>query len=290
MKASPDGHPELAVAWVLHSLEPDEDAAFGDHLGDCPACLEIVAETEEVAALMGTAPAPATPPASLRARILEEAGLPDDAASPGVSDGTSQASDVSPAPRSIDPGPVDPGSGDPGSADGVVVPMRRRWVRRATAGIAVAAAAALVVVIGGLVNANRDLADERDAAAAQAEQSGRVVQVLDAATRSGTPHAVLATPEGGFVGLVVERGRGPELLASGLAPNDADHTYVLWGLEGETPVGLGTFDMSGSGPVTTSVPSTSAGNRFAGFAVSYEPGRTVPATPTQVVASGELAG
>lgn len=283
MKASPDGHPELAVAWVLHSLEPGEDAEFGDHLGDCPACLQIVAETEEVTALMGTAPAPAAPPASLRSRILLAAGepaLPDDAASPGVSDGTSQTSDVSQAPRSI----------DPGSDDGVVVPMRRRWVRRATAGIAVAAAAALVVVIGGLVSANRDLADERDAAAAQAEQSGRVVQVLDAASRSGTPHAVLATPDGGFVGLVVERGRGPELLASGLAPNDADHTYVLWGLEGESPVGLGTFDMSGSGPVTTSVPSTSAGTRFAGFAVSYEPGRTVPATPTQVVASGELAG
>ncbi|MFC5066006.1 anti-sigma factor domain-containing protein [Actinomycetospora atypica] len=279
MKASPDGHPELAVAWVLHSLEPDEDAEFGDHLGDCPACLQIVAETEEVTALMGTAPAPAEPPASLRSRILEAAGSEgvssEGARSDRVSDGTSQTSDVSQAPR---------------SDDGVVVPMRRRWVRRATAGIAVAAAAALVVVIGGLVNANRDLADERDAAAARAEQSGRVVQVLDAASRSGTPHAVLATPDGGFVGLVVERGTGPELLAAGLAPNDADHTYVLWGLEGETPVGLGTFDMSGSGPVTTSVPSTSAGTRFAGFAVSYEPGRTVPATPTQVVASGQLTG
>ena len=281
MKASPDGHPELAVAWVLHSLEPDEDAEFGEHLGDCPACLQIVAETEEVTALMGTAPAPAAPPASLRSRILEAAELPDDARSDGVSGGTSLTSNVSQVPRSI----------DSRSDDGVVVPMRRRrWVRRATAGIAVAAAAALVVVIGGLVNANRDLADERDAAAARAEQSGRVVQVLDAASRSGTPHAVLATPDGGFVGLVVERGTGPELLAAGLAPNDADHTYVLWGLEGETPVGLGTFDMAGSGPVTTSVPSTPAGSRFAGFAVSYEPGRTVPATPTQVVASGQLAG
>ena len=279
MKASPDGHPELAVAWVLHCLEPDEDAEFGDHLGDCPACLQIVAETEEVTALMGTAPAPAAPPASLRSRILEAAEAD------GVSDGTSQTLDVSQAPRSDDSR-----SDDSRSDDGVVVPMRRRWVRRATAGIAVAAAAALVVVIGGLVNANRDLADQRDAAAARAEQSGRVVQVLEAASRSGTPHAVLATPDGGFVGLVVERGRGPELLAAGLTPNDADHTYVLWGLDGETPVGLGTFDMSGSGPVTTSVPSTPAGTRFAGFAVSYEPGRTVPATPTQVVASGELAG
>lgn len=281
MKASPDGHPELAVAWVLHCLEPDEDAEFAEHLGDCPACLQIVAETEEVTALMGTAPAPAAPPASLRSRILEAAELPDDARPDGVSGGTSQTLDVRQAPRSV----------EPGSADGVVVPMRRRrWVRRATAGIAVAAAAALVVVIGGLVAANRDLADERDAAAARAEQSNQVVQVVEAAAREGTPHVVLSTPEGGFVGLVVDRVRGPELLATGLAPNDAEHTYVLWGLEGETPVGLRAFDMAGSGPVTASVPSTPAGSRFAGFAVSYEPGRTVPATPTQVVASGQLAG
>ena len=46
LPASSDGHPELAVAWVLHGLEPDEDAVFAAHLGDCPGCLRIVAETE----------------------------------------------------------------------------------------------------------------------------------------------------------------------------------------------------------------------------------------------------
>ncbi|GAA4829298.1 hypothetical protein GCM10023201_15930 [Actinomycetospora corticicola] len=266
MRGTPDGHPELAVAWALHALDPQDDAEFAEHLAACEACRRIVAETEGVGALLGAASEPAEPPPSLRARILEAAeaeAAPDDS-------GASLSSRGTDAPSSN------------------VVPLRRR--RRIVAGLAVAAAAALVVVIGGLVNANRDLAQERDAAAAQADRGRQVVELVDAAARPGTPHAVLASTGGGFVGLVVDRGAGPEFLATGLPPNDGAHTYVLWGLAGGRPVGLQAFDMSGSGPVTASVPSMSADRRFAGFAVSYEPGRTVPATPTQVVASGQLAG
>ncbi len=149
---------------------------------------------------------------------------------------------------------------------------------------------ALVVAIGGLVATNRSLSEQRDAAAAEAARGQEVSQLVAAAAQPGTPHAVLATPQGAFVGLVVDRGRGPEMLATGLAPNDSDHTYVLWGLANGTPVGLTAFEMSGSGPVVQSVPSVEAAGRFAGFAVSREPGHSVPATPTQVVASGQTAG
>lgn len=270
MSTTPGGHAELAVAWALHALEPEEDAEFAAHLAECPECQDVVAGTEEVSALLGTAVEPVDPPPSLRARILEAAEEPVTGALPGGSK----------APL--------PASSGRDAASSNVVPLRRR--RRLVAGLAVAAAAALVVVIGGLVNANRDLAQERDAATAQADRSHQVVELVDAASRPGTPHAVLASAEGTFVGLVVDRGAGPEFLATGLPANDAGHTYVLWGLAGGRPVGLSAFDMSGSGPVTASVPSSSADRRFAGFAVSYEPGRTVPAAPTQVVASGQLAG
>jgi hypothetical protein len=280
LPASSDGHAELAVAWVLHGLEPDEDAVFAAHLGDCPGCLRIVAETEEVTTLLGSAVPVVDPPPSLRERILAVA------AEEGVaSDGPSLPPDVSTGTSSID-------------EDTTVVPLdrrrrdegRSRRFRRVTAGLAVAAALALVVAIGGLVAANRSLGEQRDAAVAQAAQGQEVVQLLDAAARPGNPHAVLATPDGGVVGLVVDRGRGPEVLASGLAPNDGDHTYVLWGLANGTPVGLTTIGMSGSGPVVQSVPSVEAAGRFAGFAISLEPGHTVPATPTQVVASGRTTG
>ncbi|MBV9161614.1 MAG: anti-sigma factor [Pseudonocardiales bacterium] len=272
LSASPDGHPQLAVAWVLHGLEPDEDAAFTAHLGDCPGCLRIVAETEEVTTLLGSAVEPVDPPSSLRDRILAEAAARDSRDASGAS---LLASSDRKAPssggevRRLEPG---------------------GWIRRTTALVAVAAVLALVVAVGVLIAVNRSLTEQRDAATARAAQSVEVVQMVDAASQPGVPHAVLATPQGTFVGLVVDRGHGPEMLASGLAPNDPNHTYVLWGLAGATPVGLTAFQMSGSGPVVQSVPSVEAAGPFAGFAVSLEPGHTVPATPTQVVASGQTSG
>lgn len=297
LPASSEGHPELAVAWVLHALEPDEAEVFTAHLAQCHACLRIVAETEDVTTLLGSAVEPVEPPPSLRERVLAAAEAdPGDVSSAGEVDGPGDVSDA--ASQSLD------GSNSTSSAgthlvDGAVVPLRRhrapedargRWTRRVTAGIAVAAALALVIAIGGLVAANRSLTDQRDAAAAAAAQGEQVAQLLDAAAQPGNAHTVLATPQGGFVGLVVDRGHGPEMLASGLAPNDSEHTYVLWGLAGGKPVGLSAFGMSGSGPLVQSVPSVEAAGRFAGFAVSLEPGHTVPATPTQVVASGQTAG
>ena len=35
LPASSEGHPELAVAWVMHALEPDEAAVFAAHLDGC---------------------------------------------------------------------------------------------------------------------------------------------------------------------------------------------------------------------------------------------------------------
>ena len=298
------GHPELAVAWVLHGLEPDEDAVFALHLVDCPGCRQIVAETEEISTLLGSAVPAVEPPPSLRAALLSAASDHD------ASGASSLASSERKAPLSGEPGDeavsdepqrtpdVGAGPSSPAEHDATVVPLPRRgpdagrgrWIRRATAGIAAAAVLALVVAIGGLVATNRSLSEQRDAAVAHSARNDEVVQFVDAASQPGNPHAVLATPAGDFVGLVVDRGRGPEVLASGLAPADAGHTYVLWGLAGKTPVGLTTVEMSGSGPVVQSVPSVQAAGRFAGFAMSLEPGHSVPATPTQVVASGQTTG
>jgi hypothetical protein len=296
LPASADGHPELAVGWVLHVLEPDEEATFAAHLDDCSACRRIVAETEDVTTLLGTAVDQVDPPPLLRTRLLAAAEAED-----GSPEGSLDVSDAAPLTLDVSSSTSSSADSSPAGdeADAVVVPMRRhrapeagrrRWARRATAGLAVAAALALVVAIGGLVAANRSLTEQRDTAAAAAAQGEQVTQMLDAAARPGNPHTVLATPAGGFVGLVVDRGRGPEVLASGLTPNDSDHTYVLWGLADGKPVGLTAFEMPDSGPAVQAVPSVEAAGGFAGFAVSLEPGHAVPATPTQVVASGQTAG
>ncbi|MCD2196649.1 anti-sigma factor [Actinomycetospora endophytica] len=333
LPASAHGHPELAVAWVMHGLEPDEAEVFAAHLDECEGCLRIVAETEDVTTLLGTAVEQVDPPASLRTALLaaaaEEPGSADvsdaapltldvsnatssnstspnavsshsassNAASPSSPSSNSTASTADPAADVVEVASPDPTLVETEPAP-AVVPIRRhrapeagrrRWARRATAGLALAAAVAVVVAIGGLVAANRSLTEQRDAATASAAQNQQVVEIMNAASEPGTPHAVLATPQGGFAGLVVDRGRGSEVLSSGLTPADPDHTYVLWGLADGKPVGLSTIQMSDSGPLVQSVPSVEAAGRFAGFAVSLEPGHTVPATPTQVVASGQTA-
>jgi Anti-sigma-K factor rskA len=115
-----------------------------------------------------------------------------------------------------------------------------------------------------------------------------VVDVLRDAGTPGVTHATLASPDGTLVGLVVDDGSGARVLTSGLDANGANEIYVLWGLADGTPRPLGTFDVTQQTPSVSSVPSTTAAVPFAGFAVSIEPGRTAPASPTRVVASGQV--
>jgi anti-sigma factor RsiW len=60
------------------------------------------------------------------------------------------------------------------------------------------------------------------------------------------------------------------------------------GIAEATPRPLGTFDVTEQAPSVRSVPSSPEAVPYAGFAVSLEPGRTAPASPTRVVASGQV--
>ena len=191
LPASPDGHPELAVAWVLHALEPDEDAEFAEHLADCAGCRRIVEETEEVATLLGSAVEPAETAAGaagrgswLRRRPIWASPHPEPAKMPACVD---RLHPVAGSPFSPAHPPVDATSDRCAAVDGVLDDGRRRWARRATAGLAVAAALALVVAIGGLV-AREPVARRASATPPRAAARGEeVVQLLDAAARPGDP-------------------------------------------------------------------------------------------------------
>ena len=77
-----------------------------------------------------------------------------------------------------------------------------------------------------------------------------------------------------------------------MTPNSKSTSYVLWGISGKTknPTALGVFDVTGSGEHATRVGSDSRGySGFTTFAVSKEPGHIPPASPSQLVASGEAA-
>jgi hypothetical protein len=253
-------HDALAVGWALHTLDTDDAMAFEAHLGTCPTCRQTVDETTELLGDLGGAVVPVDPPPRLRERLLE--AVEDE------------------SPPAAEP-----------EREATVVPLTPR--RRATRWVAAAAVVLVVAAVGGLTAANQSLRAERDAAqaaaAAQAEREAAIADVLHDAGTPGVPHAVLASPAGGLVGVVVDDGSGSRVLTTGLGPNDASsEVYVLWGLADGTPRPLGTFDVGGQGAEVRSVPSPTGAVPYAGFAVSREPGRTAPASPTTIVASGQV--
>lgn len=309
-----DEHTDRASLWVLHVLDADEEAEFLAHLeGDrCADCAAVVAETAGTLEALARAVPQEEPPADLRYRLLAAAEVErpvvDDV--PVVADvpptgsprgsrldgrGASRArpdgsgrNGSGPAPQNGTP-PAPPAPSTPPAADersATVVPFRRRpVVRRALTAVAAAAA---VVVIGGLVTTNQSLRDERDQQTATAQEYDRIVDVMRDAGAPGAVSAPLAEPGGALVGLVVDQGSGPEVLTTALGANRTDETYVLWALTGTAPTAVGTFDVPGGAASVRSVPSTAPVGPVGGYAVSLEPGRSAPAAPTRIVASGQV--
>ena len=288
-QAVPDSHTgahdALAVGWALHTLDHEEEADFAAHLETCPTCRQTVDEMLETLGELAEAVVPVSPPRHLRRRLLDAVAAESAASGEGID---LPALSGAPVAEPAEPGPAPEPAAE--EREATVVPLSPR--RRASRWLAVAAVALVVAAVGGLAVANQSLRTERDnaaaAAAAQAERNAPVVDVLRDAGTPGVTHATLAAPDGALVGLVVDDGTGARVLTSGLGANGADEIYVLWGLADGTPRPLGTFDVTQQTPAVSSVPSTTAAVPFAGFAVSIEPGRTAPATPTRVVASGQV--
>lgn len=242
---------EEAVAFALHALEPDEEAAMRSHVERCRTCSETVRETELVAAAVGGAVDQVDPPARLRSNLLATAAETPQAGSPA---------EPEPHPRFARPRPA-----------------RTR--------VLIAAAAAAVIAIGGLGAYTVQVQRERDALATQARALAGIVTQLDA---PGSSHAILSTGSGQPVAAVLVTGDRGTVVTTGLDPNDTgSSTYVMWGLGVGDPRPLAAFDVAAPGP---GIHEMGAGDAppFTSYAVSLEPGRTMPAVPTTVVASGPV--
>lgn len=61
---------ELAAAYALDALDPEQERAYEAHLAGCHRCQEDVAAFSETAAALAYAVPPAQPPSALRARVL----------------------------------------------------------------------------------------------------------------------------------------------------------------------------------------------------------------------------
>ncbi|MGE3287406.1 MAG: anti-sigma factor [Pseudonocardia sp.] len=296
---------EQAAAHAWHALDAEEDAALRAHLPDCAWCRAIVAETEDVAAAMAGSVEQVDPPPRLRERILAEVArtpqVPSGTGTETGADGgdTARPTAGDPAPGTA-AGPGDtarPTAGDPaaGTDRGRARGARPAGVSRPAAGpgrrrrrlvAAALALATLVAVLGGLVAYTVQVQRERDAQVVQARALAELLVALD---QPGTSHATLATESGDPVGVVVTTATSRAVVTAGLPANDRSATvYVLWGVGSATPQPIGTFDVAGTAPTVHEVDSPGREPPFAGYAISLEPGRQAPATPTTVVATGAV--
>jgi hypothetical protein len=253
------------AGFALHALEPDEEFEVRAHLGHCPECTVALRRHDAVLACLAWTVPPVPPPAGLRDRILHTARW-------------AVPCSVQRLPGRTEPPPADRRT---------TARSRHRW-------LGAVIAAACVVAVGGLAGQAADLHRQRDAEVAQTRDLGRIVTGLDA---PGSTHATLTDGNGTAVAAVVTGAGARRVVVADLPANDrAGSVYVLWGLgdstaggtgggTGAAPVPLGTFDAtSGQTDVTTLPP----GGTFTAYAVSLEPGRTAPATPGHVVASGQV--
>jgi anti-sigma-K factor RskA len=132
----------LAGAYALDALDDIERAAFTRHMADCESCTTEVAELRETTTRLAAASA-VTPPARLRAQVLEQVSR------------TRQLSPPVPAPRTT-----------------ATASRSRRWLAAAAAGVLIAAGAA---------GATYAIQDHRvRVAQSQASESEQIKQVLGA--------------------------------------------------------------------------------------------------------------
>ncbi|WP_199440258.1 anti-sigma factor [Umezawaea beigongshangensis] len=255
-------HEELAVGWAMHALEPDQEVLLREHLDGCERCGLTVRSTEQVTAALGGAVRQEDPPARLRERLM--AAIED----------TPQEEPVT-GPRLVHSAPDGP------------VATRAGGRRRRTGVLLAAAAVVLVAAAGGVVGVQVDRLNQR--VEAQASRTDQLEHALRVAADPTTDRAVLRTPSGETTAVLLSGTDEAAVMPMELNANDAQHqVYVVWGTSTTDPVPLATFDVRPGSTDATLLTWSPDAHAHSGFAISLEPGRSAPAAPSSVVASGQV--
>lgn len=257
---------ELAVGWAMHALEPDEEARLRAHLPECATCRRTVRNTEEVTATIGESVDQYDPPARLKARLMEAIEHTPQEQPPPVVVKVPDRQEVA-EPISLD---------------------ARRTLKAKRARVLLAAAAViLVAVVTGVVG--QRLGSLSDQVAEQKSRTDQLEHTFRLATDPVTNKAVLRTAEGTPMAVLLSSDDEAIVVSEGMPTNDvAKQTYVVWGTSGNGPVALATFDVRPGSPDIMLKWNKDA-YAHSGFAISLEPGRTAPASPSAVVAAGQVA-
>lgn len=271
---------ELAAGYSLHALEPAEESLFEAHLAGCDRCGRELAGLSDTAAALAAVSAEETAPAGLWDRIAADLDADDVDADDVAARAVGAPGWDALAPRPLPPLPP---AAAPAEHRGAA--RRRPSTHRRTAWRTrvLAAAAALALVATGLSSYVAATRDSRPDPAAQVALS---------CVRDSACTAVPLTSDGRVVATALVQGGTVRLLSGGLAPNDtARNVYVLWQLlAGGQPRPVAAFDVASDAATLVARAALPApAGRTRGFAVSREPGRRMPATPTRLVAEGTLA-
>ncbi len=296
---------EMAGAFVLGALEPDEDVAVRAHLAGCNDAHAEIAELASVLPALAQSVPLVEPPAGLKARIMAAAAAEYAAADARAADeagrslaGRGRADTDRRGVMAAEPAQaVKPGRGAssrpaalsrPRPPQPVSFPTAsERAARRSTAGagswlLRIAAVVAIAALGGWGLILNGQLDTARSQLDASRAFERNVAVVLDAASDPGALTAVLSADGGTGTGLAAVRADGSVAIAMrDLAPTSGDSVYETWviGSDG-VPVAIGGFrvDSTGTGYFEASGVTPSSGIVLA-LTLEPGPGATVPTAP-----------
>lgn len=272
MMERPDLH-TLTGAYAVDALPDGERVVFEAHLEACPPCSQEVHELQATAARLGGA-AVAAVPDGLKARVLAEI------------DATRQER--------------------PEPAEDDVLPLARRTTPRWVAASFAAAAALLVLAVGGLgvvvTSMQQQLAGlQAEVVAAEAANAevaaltARLAEVEAAAAQPTTSAIadVLSAPDvvtvavelDGVHGRVVASATRGEavFVADGFDPAPHAHTYELWFIHDDRVVPAGLFDPDERGRATRVMTGDVASAVAVGITIEPEGGSLEPSGEPMMV-------
>ncbi|GEO97393.1 anti-sigma factor [Kocuria turfanensis] len=222
---SDDVHGDAAL-YAVDALEPEERAAFEEHLRGCAACRAEVDSFGEVGAALASAVAQDPPPA-LRADVLA-AIHGTRSGTPTARPATSPAETPAATPSAVPPA----GSVDPGTAADVVSLAERRRPRRQR--LAAAAAAAVLLpgaALGGwAIGTQTEQREQQQLAAQEQDRQARLLAAADVATHRLEVDGSTATL------VVSEQEDAAMLVAADLPAPEEGREYQLWLMQDGSPV------------------------------------------------------
>jgi anti-sigma-K factor RskA len=272
MKYTHDDVIDLAAAFVLGALTPEEDAAVREHIATCDIGHPEIDELGGVAQTLALAAEPVEPPASLKLRILERAAemeqLP---AEPSTSRPAGRpTADEAADQRRQAAAPIP----FPTAAERAALVERRTspptWLVRIAAVVAIVALAGYNVLLQQQLNSAHDYDSAVAAVIQTANQQGSQSAILKPAAPNG-PEGIAAVSANGQLTIAMRN----------LTPTTGSEVYEAWAIVGKNaPMPIGSFQVgtAGTGVISGVKAPTEAGVAFA-FTREPGPGATAPTLP-----------